>query len=90
MTKGDLERELISAINGTYYFKTGAASSSVKISSTALSQVETTENIISACAEVVKKVITAASISSPNEIVSIHIKTKNSIALPIFLESIAT
>ncbi|KND01148.1 uncharacterized protein SPPG_04240 [Spizellomyces punctatus DAOM BR117] len=79
LTKNDLAGEIQSALHSTYLITNNGVCNAVKIGTTRFDEEQLIENVMQAVSEIAKKIP-----KKWNNILSIHLKTTDSIALPIF------
>ncbi|KAF9974988.1 hypothetical protein BGZ73_001481 [Actinomortierella ambigua] len=79
MTRGDLKKEIARAIGSTYMHQTSGTCTAIKIGVTSQTPAEITANIETALPHIVDKIP-----KQWKNIQSIHLKTNDSVALPIY------
>ncbi|KAG0232648.1 hypothetical protein BGW42_007988 [Actinomortierella wolfii] len=79
MTRGDLKKEIARAIGSTYMHQTSGTCTAIKIGVTSQTPAEISANIETALPHIIEKIP-----KQWRNIQSIHLKTNDSIALPIF------
>ncbi|KAF9162717.1 hypothetical protein DFQ26_003290 [Actinomortierella ambigua] len=79
MTRGDLKKEIARAIGSTYMHQTSGTCTAIKVGVTSQTAAEITANIDAALPHIIEKIP-----KQWKNIQSIHLKTNDSIALPIF------
>ncbi|TPX69033.1 hypothetical protein SpCBS45565_g02685 [Spizellomyces sp. 'palustris'] len=79
LTKNDLAGEIQSALHSTYLIMNNGVCNAVKVGTMTFEEEQLIENVMQAVSEIAKKIP-----KKWNNILSIHLKTTDSIALPIY------